>query len=146
MDKKKIFHNVLVENLADKLRSSGLRPTKQRLRLAEYLLNRPKTFHFTVEKLNKIINKKDNLENVSLATIYNTIDAFKNAGHIKEILTNNNTSYFDTNISSHHHFYDDETNELTDINFNEIEVAKLPHAPKGKKIKEVEVVISLQKN
>ena len=132
--------------IVNKLRSIKLRHTKQRIRIAEFLFSREKTFHFTVENLNKIINKKGNLEKISLATIYNTIEAFKKAGHLKEILTNNNTSYFDTNVSSHHHFYDDETNELTDINFNEIEVAKLPHAPKGKKIKEVEVVISLQKN
>jgi len=64
---------------------------------------------------------------------------------LKEILTNKNTSYFDTNISSHHHFYDDQTNELTDINFNHVEISKVPQAPKGKKIKDVEVIISLQK-
>ena len=132
--------------IVNRLRSSKLRPTKQRIKIAEFLFNREKTFHFTVENLNKIINKKSSLEKISLATIYNTIEAFKKAGHLKEILTNNNTSYFDTNVRSHHHFYDDDTNELTDINFNEIEVVKLPHAPKGKKIKEVEVIISLQKN
>lgn len=131
--------------IINKLRSSKLRPTKQRIRIAEFLFKREKTFHFTVEKLNKIICKKENVEKISLATIYNTIDAFKKAGYVKEILTNNNTSYFDTNVSSHHHFYDDETNELTDVNYNEIEVAKVPHAPKGKKIKDVEVIISLQK-
>jgi len=131
--------------IVNKLRFSKLRPTKQRIRIAEFLFKREKTFHFTVEKLNKIISKKDNVEKISLATIYNTIDAFKKAGYVKEILTNNNTSYFDTNVSSHHHFYDDETNELTDINYNEIEVAKVPHAPKGKKIKDVEVIIRLQK-
>ena len=136
-------HNTEIVN---KLRSSKLRPTKQRIKIAELLFNRPKTFHFTIEDLNKNLNKKDNSENISLATIYNTIDAFKKAGHLKEILTNNNTSYFDTNISSHHHFYDDQTNELTDINFNDVEVTKVPHAPKGKKIKDVEVIISLQKN
>tara|TARA_B100000795_G_C22736852_1_gene413664 strand:+ start:204 stop:620 length:417 start_codon:yes stop_codon:yes gene_type:complete len=132
--------------IVSKLRSSGLRPTKQRIRLAEFLFKREKTFHFTVEQLNKIINKKGSPEKISLATIYNSIDAFKNAGHLKEVLTNNNTSYFDTNARSHHHFYDSENNELTDINFNEIEVIKLPDAPKGKKIKEVEVIISLIKN
>ena len=135
-------HNTEIVN---KLRSSKLRPTKQRIKIAELLFNRLKTFHFTIEDLNKNLNKKDNSENISLATIYNTIDAFKKAGHLKEILTNNNTSYFDTNISSHHHFYDDQTNELTDINFNDVEVTKVPHAPKGKKIKDVEVIISLQK-
>ena len=132
--------------IVNRLRSSKLRPTKQRIKIAEFLFNREKTFHFTVENLNKIINKKSSLEKISLATIYNTIEAFKKAGHLKEILTNNNTSYFDTNARSHHHFYDDDTNELTDINFNEIEVSKLPHAPKGKKIKEVEIIISLQKS
>jgi len=131
--------------IVNKLRSSKLRPTKQRIRIADFLFKRQKTFHFTVENLNKIINKKDNSENISLATIYNTVDAFKKAGHLKEILTNNNTSYFDTNVSSHHHFYDDQTNELIDINFNDVEVSKVPHAPKGKKIKEVEVIISLKK-
>jgi Fur family iron response transcriptional regulator len=131
--------------IVNKLRSSGLRLTKQRIRLAEFLFERDKTFHFTVENLNKVINKKEKFEKISLATIYNTVDSFKKAGYLKEILTNNNTSYFDTNISSHHHFYDDETNELTDINYNEIEVANLPHAPKGKKIKDVEVIIKLQK-
>jgi len=131
--------------IVNKLRSSKLRPTRQRIRIAEFLFNKEKTFHFTIENLNKNINKKDNSENISLATIYNTVEAFKKAGHLKEILTNNNTSYFDTNISSHHHFYDDQTNELTDINFNDIEVTKVPQAPKGKKIKDVEVIISLQK-
>ena len=131
--------------IVNKLRSAKLRPTKQRIRIAEFLFKREKTFHFTVENLNKNLNKKDNSENISLATIYNTVDAFKKAGHLKEILTNNNTSYFDTNTNSHHHFYDDQSNELTDINYSDVEVTKLPQAPKGKKIKDVEVIISLQK-
>ena len=131
-------------NIVNKLRSSGLRPTKQRVRIAEFLFERENTFHFTIENLDKLIKKKGSIEKIALATIYNTIDAFKKAGHVKEILTSNNTSYFDTNTSSHHHFYDDKTNELTDINYKEIEVAKLPHAPKGKKIKDVEVIISLK--
>ena len=87
-----------IKEIVNKLRSSKLRPTKQRIKIAEFLFNREKTFHFTIENLNKNINKKDNSENISLATIYNTIDAFKKAGHLKEILTNNNTSYFDTNV------------------------------------------------
>ena len=131
--------------IVNKLRSSKLRPTKQRIRIAEFLFKREKTFHFTVEKLNKIINKKDS-EKISLATIYNTIEAFKKAGHLKEILTNNNKSYYDTNIRSHHHFFDIETNELEDINYNDIKVVNLPHAPKGKKIKDVEVTLTVKKS
>ena len=132
--------------IVNKLRSTKLRPTKQRIRIAEFLFNREKTFHFTIENLFKNLKKKDNSENISLATVYNTVEAFKKAGHLKEILTNNNTSYFDTNIKSHHHFYDDQTNELTDIDLRDVEVAKIPSAPKGKKIKDVEVIISLQNN
>ena len=75
-----------IKDFADKLRSSGLRPTRQRVRLAEFLFNREKTFHFTVENLDKALNKKNSEEKIALATIYNTIHAFKKAGHLKEIL------------------------------------------------------------
>ena len=135
MDKKK--------DLADKLRSSGLRPTKQRLRLAEYLFNRSKTFHFTVENLYKVINKKNSDEKVALATIYNTVHAFEKAGHLKEILLKEGRSYFDTNTTSHNNFYDVENNELIDIEANNIELKKFPTQPKGKSIKNVNVIINI---
>ena len=128
--------------IVNKLRSSQLRPTKQRIKIAEFLFKREKTFHFTVEKLNKILNKKDSRK-ISLATIYNTVDAFKKAGHLKEILTNNNKNYFDTNVSSHHHFFDEKNNELTDINSEEVELKNVPAAPKGKKIKDIDVIINI---
>ena len=131
------------KDLADKLRSSGLRPTKQRLRLAEYLFNRSKTFHFTVENLDKVINKKGSEEKVALATIYNTVHAFEKAGHLKEILLKEGRSYFDTNTTSHHHFYDPTNNELTDIEANNIELKKFPTPPKGKSIKNVNVIINI---
>ena len=137
MDKKK--------DISDKLRSSGLRPTKQRVRLAEYLFNRSKTFHFSVENLDKVINKKGSEEKIALATIYNTVNAFKKAGHLKEILLKEGRSYFDTNTTAHHHFYDSDTNELIDIRFNEIVVTKLPQPPKGKQIRDLEVIIGLKK-
>ena len=144
MDKKKFSQNSLLEDLADKLRSSGLRPTKQRLRLAEYLFNRSKTFHFTVENLDKAINKKGSEEKVALATIYNTVHAFEKAGHLKEILTSNNKHYFDTHIGPHYHFFDEKNNELTDINPGEIKIKNIPNAPKGKSIKDVDVVINIE--
>ena len=135
MDKKK--------ELARKLRSSGLRPTKQRIKLAEYLFNKDKTFHFTVETLNKGINKKNSEDNIALATIYNTVHAFKKAGHLKEILLKEGKNYFDTNTSWHHHFYDEINNELTDIESNKIELKKFPTPPKGKSIKHVNVIINI---
>ncbi len=127
-----------------KLRSSNLRPTKQRLKICQFLFDREKTFHFTVEALNKKINK-NGATKVSLATIYNTVEAFTNAGYLKEILTSKNKSYYDTNIKSHHHFYDEESKELTDIQYSQIKLSKVPVPPKGKKIKNLEVVIRIQK-
>ena len=127
-----------------KLRSSNLRPTKQRLKICQFLFDREKTFHFTVETLNKKINK-NGATKVSLATIYNTVEAFTSAGYLKEILTSKNKSYYDTNIKSHHHFYDEGTKELTDIHYSQIKLSKVPVPPKGKKIKNLEVVIRIQK-
>ena len=129
---------------AQKLRSSNLRPTKQRLKICQFLFDRKKTFHFTVETLNKKINKNRAMK-VSLATIYNTVEAFTSAGYLKEILTSKNKSYYDTNIKSHHHFYDPASKKLTDIDYQEVILNKIPNPPKGKKIKDLEVVISLQK-
>ena len=130
--------------IINKLRSSGLRPTRQRILIAKNLFDRNRTFHFTVESLDKKINKKGN-EKVSLATIYNTVEAFNDAGYLKEILTSKNKRYYDTNIKSHHHFYDEGSRELTDINYNQVKLSKVPTPPKGKKIKNLEVVIRVQK-
>ena len=132
------------KEIVNKLRTSGLRPTKQRILIAKNLFKWDKTFHFTVETLNSEINQKGD-EKVSLATIYNTVEAFTNAGYLKEILTSKNKSFYDTNTKSHHHFYDEETRELTDIDYNQVKLSKVPNPPKGKKIKNLEVVIRLQK-
>ncbi len=132
-------------SILNRLRSSGLRPTKQRLEIAKYLFNRDKTFHFTVESLDKLLAKKTTTK-FALATIYNTVHAFKKAGHLNEVRLKgkNNTAYFDTNISNHHHFYDSESSELIDINEKEIKFEKIPKAPNGKNIKNIEVVINLK--
>ena len=139
-----MINNDNLNTYVKKLRSSKLRPTKQRLKICQFLFDRKKTFHFTVEALNKKINKNGTTK-VSLATIYNTVEAFTNAGYLKEILTNKNKSYYDTNIKSHHHFYDEGSKELTDIHYSQIKLSKVPTPPKGKKIKNLEVVIRIQK-
>ena len=130
-------------DILKKLRSSGLRPTKQRVEIAKFLFEREKTFHFTVESLNKLLTKKITSK-IALATIYNTVHAFKTAGHLNEVEVRGNKTYFDTNVSNHHHFYDSETAELIDIDANEIIIQKIPKAPNGKKIKNVEVFINLK--
>ena len=130
-------------DILKKLRSSGLRPTKQRVEIAKFLFEREKTFHFTVESLNKLLTKKSDSK-IALATIYNTVHAFKTAGHLSEVEVRGNKTYFDTNVSNHHHFYDSDTSELIDINANDIIIQKIPKAPNGKKIKNVEVFINLK--
>ena len=90
----------------EKLRKSGLRPTKQRIKICEVLFNRDKTFHFTINDLTKMIDSNTN-HKISLATVYNTIHAFEKKGYLKEIAINSSQTYFDTNISSHHHFFDE---------------------------------------
>ena len=130
-------------DILKKLRSSGLRPTKQRVEIAKFLFEREKTFHFTVESLNKLLTKKLTSK-IALATIYNTVHAFKAAGHLSEVEVRGNKSYFDTNVSNHHHFYDSETSELIDIDANDIVIQKIPKAPNGKKIRNVEVFINLK--
>ena len=130
-------------DILKKLRSSGLRPTKQRVEIAKFLFEREKTFHFTVESLNKLLTKKSDSK-IALATIYNTVHAFKTAGHLSEVEVRGNKTYFDTNVSNHHHFYDSDTSELIDINANDIIIQKIPKAPNGKKIKNIEVFINLK--
>ena len=130
-------------DILKKLRSSGLRPTKQRVEIAKFLFEREKTFHFTVEGLNKLLTKKT-VSKIALATIYNTVHAFKAAGHLSEVEVRGNKSYFDTNVSNHHHFYDSETAELIDIDANDIVIQKIPKVPNGKKIKNIEVFINLK--
>ena len=126
-----------------KLRSSGLRPTKQRVEIAKFLFEREKTFHFTIDSLNNLLVKKTTSK-FALATIYNTVHAFKNAGHLSEVEVRGNKTYFDTNVSNHHHFYDSETSELIDIDEKDVVIQKIPKAPNGKKIKNVEVFINLK--
>ena len=123
-----------------KLRNSGLRPTKQRIKICEVLFNRDKTFHFTIYDLAKNISEKFN-EKISLATIYNTVHAFKDKGYLKEITISSDKSYFDTNITKHHHFYDEDTNLLIDCNDNEIGKVNIKNNITGKKINSVEVLV-----
>ena len=130
-------------DILKKLRSSGLRPTKQRVEIAKFLFDRDKTFHFTVESLDKLLAKKTT-SRFSLATIYNTVHAFKNAGHLSEVDVRGKKNYFDTNINNHHHFYDSETSELIDIDAREVVFQKIPKTPNGKKIKNIEVFINLK--
>jgi|TARA_B110000438_G_scaffold107929_1_gene105993 Fur family iron response transcriptional regulator len=132
-----------LNNFIEKLRKSGLRPTKQRIKICEILFSSDETFHFTINDITKIIEEKIS-EKISLATIYNTVHAFKKKGYLKEISINNEKNYFDTNISDHHHFFDTKKNELIDIDSNKIELKSMPNPPKGKSIKNINIVINIE--
>ena len=124
-----------------KLRSSGLRPTKQRIEICKFLFDRHKTFHFTINGLSNFFKNKS--KKISLATIYNTIHAFKNKGYLKEISINTDKSYYDTNVTNHHHFFNESTKELIDLDDNDVGKIKINKSIPGKKIKSVEVLIKI---
>ena len=115
LGKKMSNNNAFIQ----KLRSSGLRPTRQRIQICQVLFNRNNTFHFTINDLTKVLEKNLN-KRISLATIYNSIRAFKKKGYLKEISINSDKNYFDTNISNHHHFFDERTNELIDLKDSDV--------------------------
>jgi len=126
----------------EKLRKSGLRPTKQRVTVCEVLFNTDKTFHFTINDLTKIIESNTN-QKISLATIYNTIHAFEKKGYLKEIAINSSQTYFDTNISNHHHFFDEREKKLIDLEDKDVLPIKIKKIIPGKKIKSVEVLVKI---
>ena len=127
----------------EKLRNSGLRPTKQRLQICEVLFDTETTFHFTINDLaNKIKRQLNN--KISLATVYNTVHAFEKKGYLKQIPINSNQTYFDTNISDHHHFYDLKEEKLIDLENSDVGPIKILKKIGGKKIKSVEVLVKLE--
>ena len=129
-------------NFVEKLRDLELRPTKQRVKMCEVLFNREKTFHFTINDLVKMISEEMN-EKISLATVYNTVHAFQKKGYLKEISINSDKSYFDTNTSVHHHFYDEDTHQLIDCDENDIDPVNIKKNITGKKIYSVEVLVKV---
>ena len=131
------------QNIIQKLRDSGLRPTKQRVNISKVLFDTDRTFHFTINQLKQIL-KKNNIDKISQATIYNTVHAFKKKGYLKEIPINSEQSYFDTNTSHHHHFYNENQKELIDIDDVDVEPIKIKKQIPGKKIKSIEVLIKLE--
>ena len=133
----------ILNKYTKKLRDSGLRPTKQRIKICEVLFERDKTFHFTVNDLKKIMDFQTN-KKISVATIYNTVHAFEKKGYLKQIPINSSQTYFDTNTNNHHHFYDLQTEKLIDLDDKDIGPINIQKSIPGKKIKSVEVLVKLE--
>ena len=127
----------------EKLRNSGLRPTIQRLRICEVLFDREKTFHFTINELEQKIKSHTNRK-ISLATLYNTVHAFEKKGYLKQIPINSSETYFDTNVTEHHHFYDLKEEKLIDLENTDVGPINILKKINGKKIKSVEVLVKLE--
>jgi Fur family iron response transcriptional regulator len=123
------------------LRSVGLRPTRQRQALAHLMLaGGPR--HFSAEQLHDDARMAN--VGVSLATIYNTLHQFTNAGLLRELVIESGRSYFDTNTSEHHHMYDEDNGTLTDIPAEAVVVNAIPAAAQGQVISRVDVVVRVR--
>ncbi len=125
------------------LAKAGLRPTRQRVVLATLLVGDGNDRHVTAESLFDAASTSG--EQVALATVYNTLKAFCEAGLLREITVDGSKSYFDTNMTDHPHFYWEDTSTLTDAPASELEIRRLPKAPVGAEIAAVDVVIRLKR-
>jgi len=124
----------------DRLRASGLRPTRQRLALAKLLFDGCAR-HVSAETLHSEAAGAN--IRVSLATVYNTLHQFTEVGLLREIVVDAGRSYFDTNISDHHHFFHERTGQLADIPGADVVVSQLPPAPAGTTIRRVDVIVRI---
>ena len=131
-----------VHDLRSKLREAGLRPTRQRVALG-WLLFAKGDRHITAEKLYE--EATGARVQISLATVYNTLHQFTDVGLLRAIAVDGSKTYFDTNVSNHHHFLMEDGNELVDIPDSHIVVESLPSAPPGMEIARVDVIIRLAK-
>jgi Fur family transcriptional regulator, iron response regulator len=129
--------------IAEKLRLAGLRPTRQRMALAE-LLFAAGDRHVSAESLHR--EAEAARIPVSLATVYNTLNQFTTAGLLREVAIEGDRSFFDTNTSNHFHYYLEEAGGLVDIGTDELEVRGLPSLPKGMEIDRIDVIVRLRKS
>lgn len=137
MQRKRPYSQVL-----EQLRGAGLRPTRQRLALARLLFDGDNR-HVTAEILHgEALQAR---VQVSLATVYNTLHQFTDAGLLREIVVEPGRSYFDTNMADHHHFFQDETNRLVDIDSDQIDIGTLPEPPAGTTVSRVDVIVHVQR-
>ncbi len=127
----------------ERLRDVGLRPTRQRLALSKLLFENGDR-HVTAEQLHA--QAMDVGVRVSLATIYNTLHQFTEAGLLREVVVEPGRSYFDTNTSDHHHFFYEESGELEDISSDDLIVSQIPDPPKGASVDRIDVTVRLRRH
>jgi Fur family transcriptional regulator, iron response regulator len=129
-------------NALELLRNAGLRPTRQRLALARLLFDKGDR-HVTAEQLHDEVQAAS--VPVSLATVYNALHQFVASGLLREVVVNPGRSYFDTNVSDHHHFFLEDGGKLVDIPGDRIDVGNVPPPPPGTEIRRVDVIIRVER-
>ena len=128
-------------DIIEKLRAAGLRPTRQRLALAQILFGSGDR-HITAEALLTEAEAAD--VPVSLATVYNTLNQFEDAGILRQLAIEGGKTFFDTNTSDHLHFYLSGQNALVDIDANDLKITGLPPLPPGTELDRIDVVVRLK--
>ncbi len=128
----------------DRLRDAGLRPTRQRVALAALLFDgHPHGRHVTAEMLFDEARRRG--ARVSLATVYNTLHQFTEAGLLRELVVDPGTSHFDTNMGDHHHLYFEDSGELRDVDAGGIAIKGLPPTPRGTEVASIDVIVRLRR-
>ena len=140
---ERVVISVVTKRAGNWLASARLRPTKQRMALAEALVGDGHHRHVTAESLFEQVQRTG--DRVSLATVYNTLRAFCDAGLLQEVTVDGSRSYFDTNTHDHPHFYWEDTHELTDAPVDQLKIMQLPEVPEGAEIASVDVIIRLRR-
>lgn len=124
------------------LRSAGITPTHQRIKIGEVLFTRQQ--HLSAEQVMVAVNQQD--EEVSKATVYNTLGVFAQHGLVREVIVDPSKVFYDSNLNKHHHLYYSDSGELEDIDHNNIEISKLPELPDNLQIEDVDVIIRVHRN
>ena len=128
-----------MKNAVQTLRKLNLRPTSQRIDIIKTLLSKG-NIHITASKLKSLLSNK----RISTATVYNNLNELSKKGFLKKVLVNNEKTWFDTNLEDHHHFYDQDSQELTDIKKDRIKFLRFPKMPKEKKLQSINIVINIK--
>jgi len=129
------------DDIINKLKSSGVSPTNQRVDIAQILFAKPQ--HLSADQILKMVNEESN-STASKATIYNTLGLFAKKGLINEVIVDPSKVFYDSNISKHFHFYNTDTGVLTDIPVDAINVDNLPELPEGTVSTDLEVIVRIK--
>jgi len=128
------------QQLEQRLKACGIKPTAQRIEVGRLLLASPT--HLSAEQILKTL--RSNGSHISKATVYNTLNIFTRHGLAREVSVDSTRQFYDSTAEPHHHFYNVDTGELTDIHLNEIEISRLPELPPGTEAEDVELIVRVR--